>query len=95
MATAQKCAKTSPRTFVTKELADASRQRTVSQFFFSIREFLTKNNMTVVPHPPNFSLFPRLKIKKIKGRHFDTIRVTGRIADGEVRPHRTRFEGTF
>jgi hypothetical protein len=28
--------------------------------------------MTVVPHPPNFSLFPRLKIK-LKGRHFDII----------------------
>jgi hypothetical protein len=27
--------------------------------------------MTVVPHPPYFSLFPRLKIK-LKGRHFDT-----------------------
>jgi hypothetical protein len=34
-------------------------------------EFFTKNNMTVVPHPPSFSLFPRLKIK-LKG-HFDTI----------------------
>jgi hypothetical protein len=26
------------------------------------------------PHPPFFSLFPRLKIK-LKGRHFDTIEV--------------------
>jgi histone-lysine N-methyltransferase SETMAR len=42
--------------------------------------FLTKNNMTVVLHPPyssdlvpcDFSLFPQLKIK-LKGRHFDTI----------------------
>jgi hypothetical protein len=38
---------------------------------FSPGNFFTKNNMTVVPHPPylpdlaraNFSLFPRLKIK--------------------------------
>jgi hypothetical protein len=30
--------------------------------------------MTVVPHPPYFSLFTRLKIK-LKGRHFDTIEV--------------------
>jgi hypothetical protein len=30
--------------------------------------------MTVIPHPPYFSLFPRLKIK-LKGRHFDTIEV--------------------
>jgi hypothetical protein len=28
--------------------------------------------MTVVPHPPYSSLFPRLKIK-LKGLHFDTI----------------------
>jgi hypothetical protein len=32
--------------------------------------FLTKNNMTLVPHPPYFTLFHRLKIK-LKGRHFD------------------------
>jgi hypothetical protein len=30
--------------------------------------------MTLVPHPPYFSLFPRLKIK-LKGHHFDTIEV--------------------
>jgi hypothetical protein len=30
--------------------------------------------MTVVPHPPFFSSFPRLKIK-LKGRHFDTVKV--------------------
>jgi hypothetical protein len=30
--------------------------------------------MTVVPHPPYFSLFPQLNIK-LKGRHFDTIEV--------------------
>jgi hypothetical protein len=45
-------------------------------------EFLTKNNMTVVSHPPyspdlapcDFSLFPQLKIK-LKGCRFDTIEV--------------------
>jgi hypothetical protein len=31
--------------------------------------------MTVFPHPPCFSLFPRLKIK-LKGCHFDTFKVT-------------------
>jgi hypothetical protein len=36
--------------------------------------FLTKNTVTVVPHPLYFSLFPLLK-KKLKGRHFDTIEV--------------------
>jgi hypothetical protein len=41
---------------------------------FSTREFLTKNNTTLVPHSPYFSLFPRFKIK-LKGRHFDTIDV--------------------
>jgi hypothetical protein len=52
-----------------------------SHFFFT-REFFTKNNMTVVPHPPyspdlapcDLSLFPRLKIK-LKGRRFDAIEV--------------------
>jgi hypothetical protein len=34
----------------------------------------TKNNMIDVPHPPCFSVFHRLKIK-LKGRHFDTIKV--------------------
>jgi histone-lysine N-methyltransferase SETMAR len=45
-------------------------------------EFLTKNSMTVIPHPPyspdlatsDFSLFPHLKVK-LKGRHFDTVEV--------------------
>jgi hypothetical protein len=32
--------------------------------------------MAVVPHPPNFFLVPRLKIK-LKGRHFNTIEVIG------------------
>jgi hypothetical protein len=41
---------------------------------FFTREFLTKRYMTVVPHPPYFSLFPRLKIK-LKDRHFDTTEV--------------------
>jgi hypothetical protein len=39
---------------------------------FFTREFVTKKNTTFVSHPPNVSLFPRLKIK-LKGRHFDTI----------------------
>jgi hypothetical protein len=30
--------------------------------------------MTIIPHLPYFSLFPRLKIK-LKGLHFDTIEV--------------------
>jgi hypothetical protein len=39
---------------------------------FLTRELLTKYNMTVVLHPPYFSLFPHLKIK-LNGRHFHTI----------------------
>jgi hypothetical protein len=39
-------------------------------------ELFTKSDMTVIPHPPYFSLFPRLKIKQ-KGRHSDTIEVIG------------------
>jgi hypothetical protein len=41
-----------------------------SHTFFFTWEFLTKNKMTVIPHPPYFSMFPQLKIK-LKGRHFD------------------------
>jgi hypothetical protein len=40
--------------FLTKELAVASRQCTVSYLIFT-REFLIKSNVTVVPHPPNLS----------------------------------------
>jgi hypothetical protein len=69
------------RTLVTKELAVASQQRTISHIF--TREFFTKNIITVVSHPPylpdlapcNSSLFPWLRIKQ-KGRHFDTAVVT-------------------
>jgi hypothetical protein len=45
-----------------------------SRTYFFTREFLTKNSMTVVSHPPYFSLFPRRKIK-LKSRHFVTIEV--------------------
>jgi hypothetical protein len=37
------------------------------------REFFTKSNMTVVLHPPRFSVSP-LKLN-LKGRHFDTTEV--------------------
>jgi hypothetical protein len=47
---------------------------TPSHTSFFTRAFWTKNNMTIVPHPPHFSLFPRLKIK-LKCRHFDAIEV--------------------
>jgi hypothetical protein len=43
---------------------------------FFTGEFLTQNNMTVVPHPPYFPLFPRLKIK-LKGRQFYITEVIG------------------
>ena len=47
---------------------------------FKVSQFLAKNNMTVVPHPPyspdlapcDFFLFPKLKLR-MKGRRFDTI----------------------
>jgi len=45
-----------------------------------VREFLTKNNMTTVPHPAyspdlapcNFSVFPKMKLW-LKGRHFISV----------------------
>ena len=47
---------------------------------FKVSQFLAKNNMTVIPHPPyspdlapcDFFLFPKLKLQ-MKGRRFDTI----------------------
>jgi len=47
---------------------------------FKVSQFLAKNNMTMVPHPPyspdlapcDFFLFPKLKLR-MKGRRFDTI----------------------
>jgi len=47
---------------------------------FKISQFLAKNSMTVVPHPPyspdlapcDFFLFPKLKLR-MKGRRLDTI----------------------
>ena len=47
---------------------------------FKLSQFLAKNNMTVIPHPPyspdlapcDFFLFPKLKLR-MKGRTFDTI----------------------
>jgi hypothetical protein len=47
---------------------------TPSHTSFFTRQFLTKNNMTVVPHAPYFSLFSQLRIK-LKGRHFGTVEV--------------------
>jgi hypothetical protein len=35
---------------------------------------LTNTNLAIVPDPPYFSLYPRLRIK-LKGRHFDTVEV--------------------
>ena len=47
---------------------------------FKVSQFLAKNNMTVIPHPPyspdlapcDFFVFPKLKLRT-KGRRFDTI----------------------
>jgi histone-lysine N-methyltransferase SETMAR len=43
-------------------------------------EFVTNNNMIIVPHPPyspdlppcDFALFPKMRMK-LKGRHFKTV----------------------
>jgi hypothetical protein len=36
--------------------------------------FLTKNNLIVIPYQSYFPLLPRLKIR-LKGHHFDTVEV--------------------
>jgi hypothetical protein len=53
-------------------------------------KFLTKNNLTVVPHPPYFFVFPRLKMK-LKRRHFDTTEVTEAESQAVLNTHRTRL----
>jgi hypothetical protein len=63
--------KTSGQTFASKEVAVASKQCTISHFLFHQGIFYKKKNMTVVHHPPYFSLFPQFKIK-LAGLHFDT-----------------------
>jgi hypothetical protein len=43
-------------------------------------EFVTNNNMVIIPHPPyspelapcDFALFPKLKMK-LKGQHLETV----------------------
>jgi hypothetical protein len=37
-------------------------------------ELLTRNNITIVPYPSYFSLFPQLKLK-LNDRYFDTTEV--------------------
>jgi hypothetical protein len=70
--TAWKFAKTSPGTLATKELAVASRRRTISHFHLT-KGFFYRNQRDCAPTHPTF-LFPRLKTK-LKGRHFDTAEV--------------------
>jgi hypothetical protein len=55
MVTMWKCVRTSPRTLATKEVL-LHHDNSLSHTSFFTREFLTKNNMTIVPHPPYFSL---------------------------------------
>jgi hypothetical protein len=48
--------------------------------FMKTTEFVTNNNMVIVPHPPylphlapcDFTLFPKLKMK-LKGQRFETV----------------------
>ena len=56
---------------------------------FKVLQFLAKNNMTVIPHPPyspdlapcDFFLFPKMKLW-MKGRTFDTIEDSRGITAG-------------
>ena len=57
----------------------------------SIREFLAKKNIPVLPHPPycpdlapcDFYLFPKLKLK-LKGHHFGTMENIQKIVTNEL-----------
>jgi hypothetical protein len=63
----------------------------LSNTSFSTREFLTKNNTTVVPHLLYFSVFPT-KIK-LRGRHVDTIEVIETESQAVLNTHRRRLPG--
>jgi hypothetical protein len=51
-----------------------------AHMFLKTTEFVTNNNMVIIPHPPylpdlapcDFALFPKMKVK-LKGRHFETV----------------------
>jgi len=70
---------------------------------FKVSQFLAKNNIAVIPHPPNspdlapcnFFLFPKQKLR-MKGRRFDTIE---EIQEESQRVHDTiqkrDFQGCF
>jgi hypothetical protein len=88
MASACKCAKTSFRTLATNELAFASRQRSAIHFLFH-NEFLTRSNMSVVPHPPYFSIFP-IEDKTERPPYWHNWGDRGRMAGGAEHPHRSR-----
>jgi hypothetical protein len=49
--------------FGDKNMTVASQQHTISHVLFQQGITDQNNNMIVVPHPPYFSLFPRLKVK--------------------------------
>jgi hypothetical protein len=59
---------------------------------FFTREFLTKNNMTVVHHPPYFSVSP-IEDKSEKPPFWQKWGDRGRIAGGAVHPYRIRLLG--
>jgi hypothetical protein len=61
----------------TKELVVASKQHTVSHFYF-YQGFLPKNNMTASPTPPcSLDVVPLtlFSVFSIEGHHFDTTAV--------------------
>jgi hypothetical protein len=59
---------------------------------FFTRVFLTKNNMTFVPHPSYFSVCP-IDHKTERPPFWHNWSDRGRIADGAEHPYRTRFPG--
>jgi hypothetical protein len=78
----------------TKELAVASRQRTVSHFLFHQGIFYQKQN-DCRPPPTIFSLFPRLKIK-VRDRNFEpieTIEAESQVVLNTLREH--GFQDSF
>jgi hypothetical protein len=99
MVTTWKCSKTSHRTFTTKLLALASRQRTVSHFTLT-RGFCYQNNMTVVFYPILLARFGPMWVFSVSPIEDKTKRSPfwhnwnggGRIAGGAEHRQRTRLQ---